>query len=216
MKIAVLCTDCGHPVFPYLQEWVGQQRRLGHETALHADVSQLGEGELLFLVSCAQLVPPEVRNRFGHVLVLHASDLPDGRGWSPHVWSIVEGAKEITLCLLEAVDPVDTGPIWLRERIALKGTELLPDINRLLFAAELRLMTRCVEKLPEMKPEPQADRPGRYFRRRTAEDSRIDPARTLAEQFDLLRVVDNDRYPAFFDFRGERYLLKIEKVSRGD
>jgi methionyl-tRNA formyltransferase len=33
----------------------------------------------------------------------------------------------------------------------------------------------------------------------------------LAEQFDLLRVVDSERFPAFFEYRGRRYKLKIEK-----
>ena len=31
-------------------------------------------------------------------------------------------------------------------------------------------------------------------------------------QFDLLRVVDTERYPAFFDCRGRRYIVKIEKA----
>jgi methionyl-tRNA formyltransferase len=37
--------------------------------------------------------------------------------------------------------------------------------------------------------------------------------KTIAEQFDLLRVVDNLRYPAFFDHRGKRYRLTIKKAD---
>ena len=40
--------------------------------------------------------------------------------------------------------------------------------------------------------------------------------RTLAEQFNLLRTVDNTRYPAFFDLQGHRYRLHIEKVDDQD
>ena len=50
-----------------------------------------------------------------------------------------------------------------------------------------------------------------YYPWRKPEDSRIDPAKPLAEQFDLLRTVDNESYPAFFTHRGATYLLKIEK-----
>ena len=32
---------------------------------------------------------------------------------------------------------------------------------------------------------------------------------TLAEQVNLLRVVDEERYPAFFDYRGRRYHMAI-------
>ena len=48
-----------------------------------------------------------------------------------------------------------------------------------------------------------------YYRRRTPKDSAFDPSRTLAEQFDLLRVVDSDRYPAFFAFRDREYTIHL-------
>jgi methionyl-tRNA formyltransferase len=50
-----------------------------------------------------------------------------------------------------------------------------------------------------------------YYPRRRPDDSRLDPNKTLAEQFNLLRVVDNERYPAFFEHHGQRYLVKVEK-----
>jgi methionyl-tRNA formyltransferase len=37
----------------------------------------------------------------------------------------------------------------------------------------------------------------------------LDQQRSLAEQFELLRVVDNVRYPAFFHWRGRRYELQV-------
>jgi hypothetical protein len=49
-----------------------------------------------------------------------------------------------------------------------------------------------------------------FYKKRTPGDSRLDPQKSLAEQFNLLRVVDNDRYPAFFEWNGRRYNLKIE------
>ena len=36
---------------------------------------------------------------------------------------------------------------------------------------------------------------------------------SIAEQFDLLRVVDPEHYPAFFDYRGKRYIPKVEKAA---
>jgi methionyl-tRNA formyltransferase len=49
-----------------------------------------------------------------------------------------------------------------------------------------------------------------YYSRRIPSDSRLDPEKTITEQFNLLRVVDNERYPAFFELYGRRYLLTIE------
>jgi len=213
LDISVLCTDASHPVMPWLRGWVAETGAHGHRVSLHTDKGTLGRGDLLFLVSCAQIIRQSERDRFGAVLVLHASSLPQGRGWSPHIWAIVGGAATITLCLLEARDPVDSGDVWLRTTFTLEGHELLPEINARLFAAELELMTRAVEAGGRLPGVPQSGDPGAALRNRPGGDSRLDPLRPLADQFDVLRVVDNDRYPAFFEYRGHRYVLKIEKVT---
>jgi methionyl-tRNA formyltransferase len=51
------------------------------------------------------------------------------------------------------------------------------------------------------------------LRRRTPLDSELDPNKTIAAQFDLLRTVDNDNFPAFFSFRGRSYKLTITPLG---
>lgn len=215
MKISVLCTDPRHPVVPRLREWRDAIARDGHSVSLCFDKQELVGGDILFLVSCSQLIGAAERQKFPTVLVLHASDLPRGRGWSPHIWSILEGEGRITVCLLEAASPVDSGSIWMKTEFALEGHELLPEINQKLFSVELELMSEAVQKHGTIKATPQSGDPGPYKQRRTPEHSRLDAGKTIAEQFDLLRVVNNERYPAFFDFRGKRYVVKIEKIEHG-
>lgn len=185
----------------------------GHNISLSFDKKDITNGDILFLVSCGQMISNTERQKFRTVLVLHASNLPKGRGWSPHIWSIINGANQITVCLLEANDPVDSGAIWVKTEFTLEGHELLPEINEKLFAAELLLMTQAVEKFEAITPMPQYGEPGPYMQKRTPLDSQLDPDKTLAEQFDLLRVVDNEKYPAFIVHRGMRYLIKITKVK---
>lgn len=211
MKITILSSDPGHPVVRHLHGWVADMQGRGHEVTIVFDKGGLKGGDVLFLVSCGHIVDKKARARFRATLVLHASELPRGRGWSPHIWAIVDGAKRITVCLLEAAEPVDTGDVWLRTEFDLDGHELLSEINEKLFAAELKLMTEAVGRFGALNPTPQVGDAGPYMKKRTPADSRLDPNRTIAEQFDLLRVVDNDRYPAFFDHRGKRYELRIEK-----
>jgi methionyl-tRNA formyltransferase len=216
MKIEVLCSDPSHPVVSYLDDWRKNQISEKHEVGIVHDRKNLSGGDILFLVSCAQLVRDIERRKYRATLVLHASDLPQGRGWSPHIWSIVNGASEITVCLLDAADPVDSGAIWLRTKFRLHGHELLPEINELLFQAEINLMSEVVEKFDQIKPQSQTEGQSSYLRKRTPIDSCLDPNKTIAEQFDLLRVVDSDRYPAFIDYRDNRYILKIEKIADED
>jgi methionyl-tRNA formyltransferase len=211
MEITILCTDAHHPVFPRLGEWAHETVLKGHSVSLVTDKRSLRGGDILFLVSCSQFVNERERDRFKVTLVLHASDLPGGRGWSPHIWSILNGDDQITVTLLEAKDPVDSGPIYLQTKFTLEGHELLPEINAKLFDAEMSLMSQAVEQFEHLKPTPQVGDCGRYMPRRSPADSRLDPNKTIAEQFNLLRIVDSERYPAFFDHRGKRYLIKIEK-----
>lgn len=166
---------------------------------------------MLFLISCHEVIPATLRNRYGAVLVVHASELPKGRGWSPLVWQILEGKNSIVVTLLEAADPVDSGKIWHQVRLHFEGHELCDEIHAALFQAELELMDHAVEHLGDIKPRPQVGTPT-YYRRRTPEDSRLDVERSIAEQFDLLRVADSERYPAFFDYRGHRYYVFLKKA----
>jgi methionyl-tRNA formyltransferase len=213
MKISVLCTDPNHPVVNNLREWIDQMSDKGHMGSLIFDKAELQGGDILFLVSCSQLIRDTERKKYRATLVLHASDLPNGRGWSPYVWSILSGANQITVSLLEASEPVDSGAIWLKTTFALDGHELLPEINEKLFAAELSLMSQAVDQFGSIKPSQQMGEPGPHMAKRSPADSRLDPNKSIAEQFNLLRVVDSQRYPAFFDYQGKRYLVKIEKVK---
>lgn len=214
MKITVLCSSRTHPVYPSLAGWCARHGRR-HRVVLVETVAQaeaLGGGDLLFLISCHEIVPPRLRALYRAALVIHASDLPRGRGWSPLVWQILEGRNDIPVSLLEAADPVDSGAIWHQEWLHFQGHELADEIHAALFAAELALMDYAVANLDSVRPQPQRGEPSHY-RRRLPEDSRLDPERSLAEQFNLLRVADPDRYPAFFDHLGQRYAVRISKME---
>jgi methionyl-tRNA formyltransferase len=209
--VSILCTDPRHPVNAWLEGWIAAVADRA-DVRLCRDREEVGSGDFLFLVSCQQLVGHEVRHRFRYSLVLHASDLPAGRGMSPHVWAVVSGAGELVLTLLDARDPVDSGDIWQQRRISLQGGELYDEINAKLFDAEIELMSWAIDYCDSSRPRPQSGEPT-YCRRRTPEDSRIDPQRSIAEQFDLLRVADPHRYPAFFEYRDRSYKILIDPME---
>lgn len=204
--VDVLCPK-EHPVSAWIERWADEQPG----AIVKRSFDDLEGGDFLFLISCGEIIRPEVRKRYRHALVIHASDLPKDRGWSPHVWNIVEGGNELTVSMLECTDPVDSGDIWHQERIALDGTETFDEINALLFDAELRLMDWAIEHCDKAEPRKQDGEPS-YRRKRTPEDSRVNPDQTIAEVFDLLRVCDPDRYPAFLEHRGAKYALSMRKI----
>jgi methionyl-tRNA formyltransferase len=187
-----------------------------HEVSLSRKKEELAGGDILFLISCHEIISAQVRARYAATLVIHASDLPIGRGWSPHIWQIIEGKNRIPVTLLEAEDVIDSGAIWAQRYIQLDGHETYEEINAKLFDAEIELMCMAVTGFETNKPRQQDGRVPTMYRKRTPEDSRIDPHKSIAEQFELLRVADPVRFPAFLEFRGHRYFISIFKDKGKD
>lgn len=213
MKISILCTSDTHPVNAYLARWA-DVRRAEHVVTLLRSRHDLQGGDLLFLISCGEIVNREDRAKFSKTLVVHASALPNGRGWNPHIWQILEGASHLTVTLLEAEDEFDTGAICHQVLVDIDKGALWNEINDVLFTAELHLLDYAVEHFQTMRPVLQRiNTAPNYYRPRTPHDSQVDPDRTIAEQFDLIRVCDSQRYPAFFKLRGNRYKITLEKID---
>ena len=200
MKVDVICSDPNHPVRAWLDRW-GKNLGTAHDVAIVELASQCHGGDLLFMISCNEMIGEGIRNSYGLALVIHASDLPEGRGWSPMIWQVLEGRNKITVTLFVATERVDEGAIIRKVCINLYGDELYDEINAYLFDAEIKLMDFAVQNFSTLSPVPQVDGNGAYYEKRTPEDSRIDPERTIADQFNLLRVCDPIRYPAFFNWR---------------
>jgi len=165
------------------------------------------------LISCSELISKSEREKFKKTLVLHASDLPYGRGWSPHVWEIINGANSITVSLLEAEDNVDTGDIWKKISVDIPKTALFDEINELVFNAELELMDFAIKNFDNIIPVEQSNIETIPWSKRSKKDSLIDINKTLIEQFDLLRVCDPKRFPAYFFKDGVRFNILIEKSN---
>jgi len=213
MKISLLCSSKSHPVNPYIEEWISQNGAL-HEITLIRRKKDLPEGDILLLISCGEIINADDRRKYRASLVLHASNLPRGRGWSPHVWKIIEGVDHITLSLLEAEDRVDSGKIWKQIKIPVPKHSLWDELNQLIFDAEMKLIDFAVSRIEEVQPQEQnTEVEPSYYRKRTKDDSQINPYESIASQFDLLRVCDPQRFPAFFDLHGHRYKLILEKIS---
>ncbi len=213
MRISILCSSVDHPVNQYLEGWVSRNGAL-FDIELVRRKEQLSGGDLLFLISCAELIDEAVRTSYRKSLVLHASDLPLGRGWSPHIWEILAGAQQLTLSLIEASEPVDSGHIWKKTRIPVPKDALWDEINDLLFKAEMELMDFAVQMAGSITPQEQdKDIAPSYYPKRRPEDSQIDAFQSIESQFDKIRVCDPVRFPAFFDLHGHRYRIKLEKMS---
>lgn len=210
LRVTVLCSDPAHPVNVALVRWSSAVADHACAQIVRTVPEALG-GDFLFLVSCHQVVRREDRARYRHVLVLHASALPEGRGMSPHVWQILEGRTDIAVSLINAEDAVDSGAIWRQVSFHVPRSATFAEINEALFAAEMELMSWALVNCDRETPRTQFGDPS-FYRRRTPADSEIDPGRPIAESFDIIRTSDPVRYPAHFHLFGRRFRITIDPM----
>ena len=170
-------------------------------------------GDFCFILGCTKQVKKNILKRNKHNLVVHESALPKGRGWSPLSWQILEGENIIPVMLFEAEEGLDSGDIYIQESMKFKGHELINELRQMQSRYTIKLCRKFVSNYPEIinKPTPQLGEKSFYPRRHPV-DSVIDHNASISSQFNLLRIVDNDKYPAYFEMNGYRYELKINKI----
>ena len=208
-----IATSSSSWYYPHAERLAVALDSRGCRSRLVTDHQRIETGQdIVFYLSYFRIVPQEFLKRSRHNIVIHESDLPKGRGWAPLLWQVIEGANEIPAVAFEAIEEMDAGPIYARTTITLDGTELHDELRLKQAQATRDLVFECVEKYQreQLTPLPQSGQPT-YYHKRTPQDSRVDPDQTLRSQFDLLRTVNNREFPAYFDLRGHRYILRIEK-----
>jgi UDP-2,4-diacetamido-2,4,6-trideoxy-beta-L-altropyranose hydrolase len=198
----------------FLPEMVHQWLKDGHRILWTHQLSSLKPADFCFYLSFSKIVPKNTRQLFKYNLVVHESDLPQGKGWSPITWQIIEGKQKIAVALIEAEDKVDSGVIYAKEWIDLQGNELIDEVRQAQAQATINLCKLFVNQYPNITSNGKIQKGAEsFYAKRTPEDSRLKLGSSLADQFNLLRTVDNRRYPAFFEFLGCKYKIEIKKLS---
>ena len=213
MDITILCGSEQHPINDSLIKWKEKNKEIHHIDIIYRK-EELQKGDILFLISYPKILGKEERSKFKKTFVIHASDLPNGRGWSPHIWELISGCNELTVTLLEAGDEVDAGDIWKKNVVKIPNSSLHDEIDHILFQEEIYLMDYAINNFENIQPTSQKNMGNpTYYRKRTPADSEIDPYISIAEQFNLIRVCNPDRYPAFLKLNGHTYQIQLKKID---
>lgn len=170
---------------------------------------QIPRGDILFILSCDRILSKACLSRNKNNIVIHASDLPKGRGWSPWTWEVESGSNRLVLTLFEADQGCDTGGYYFKKAIRLDGSELVGQIREKLAATIIKMIREYLRNYP-MQKKPQKGEPT-FYRKRTPQDSELDINQSIRSQFNRMRIADNERYPLYFKYKGKKYTLKIYK-----
>lgn len=209
MKITILVDNLNSWALPHAKKLLDQLKK-NHSVCLLHNQNEIKAGDVAIFLSCEKLVKDDVLQKSKYNLVAHASDLPQGKGWSPLTWQILEGKNDIPITLFEAVEKVDAGVVYDKAIIRFKGHELIDEMQEIMGEKINEMIINFLNHCLNVTGVKQIGEES-FYQRRKPENSELDPDKNIIEQFNLLRVVDNEKYPAFFNYRGHKYILKIYK-----
>lgn len=196
---------------PYNRKLVNVLKERGYKAKQffnHRDISE--DYEIIFILSYFEKIEKDYLKKHSHNLVAHESDLPQGRGWAPLFWQILEGKNKIPIVLIDASEKLDEGKIYVKDYIYLEGYELHDEIRRKQGAKTIELCLNFLKNYESLKSYEQKGK-STYYRKRVPDDSELDINKNIKEQFNLLRITNNEEFPAFFKYKGKKYILKIFK-----
>jgi UDP-2,4-diacetamido-2,4,6-trideoxy-beta-L-altropyranose hydrolase len=205
-----ICSDKQSWINPCVSRILSELLNQGHSCVWSHNAEELPDSDVCFLLSYGKIVGSDVRSRHGVCLVVHESDLPKGRGWSPASWLILSGNRNVPVTLIEAVNSVDAGDVFGQIWITVSDVDLVDDWRQKISHATARLVTEFVQAVVSgtVCRKPQVGIPT-YFNRRGPKDSELNVRSPLIDQFGLVQIVDNSNYPMWFMHRGAKFRLLV-------
>ena len=173
----------------------------------HNDISE--SYDVVFILSYHKIIGNSFLSKNKHNIVIHASDLPLGKGWAPLFWQVLEGKSKITFSMFEATEGVDDGPIYMQKELILNGLELNNELRVKQAEIQIKMCKAFVDNYSIFNQPRRQVGNETFYSKRDASDSELDINKTIREQFNLLRIVDNEEYPAFFCIDGKKFIIKI-------
>ncbi len=215
MEVTILVDNKDSWFVPYAKELCSLLCQNGAETKLIYNQNDAKPSDICFLLSCSRLVKKKFLDQNRHNIVVHASDLPKGKGFSPLQWQILEGKNEIVLTLFEVVEDVDAGPYYMKEKLVFAGTELLHTLHDKMAKKIIEMCFSYAMNPEEYSPKEQQGE-STFYSKRVEKDDELDVDQTIREQFNHLRIADNENHPVWFRIGGKKYCIKIYEDQMED
>ena len=211
LKITIL-TNSTSWMCKYDLKLKDELEKLGHTVKIIHKKEEILKGDITFFLSCFEIISSRYLKLSKNNIVVHASNLPHGKGWSPSTWQIIEGKNDIPITLFEATDSVDAGDYYIKDLLHLCGFELIDEWQEKLGLKIVEMCLSYIKQYETIKGKKQVG-VETFYPKRNPSDSELDINKTIKEQFNLLRTVDNEKYPVFFIIDGKVYKIAISVIK---
>lgn len=131
--------------------------------------------DLAVVVAYGLLLPQPILDapRMGCVNV-HASDLPRWRGAAPIQRAIMAGDATTAVCLMQMEAGLDTGPVILRDQVAIAPDETAGSLHDKLSREGAALVQKALPMLDMLPPEPQREDGVTYAAKIDKSEAKVD------------------------------------------
>ena len=206
IKVAFLFDKSNDWIADYFPSYLNKNPR--YNFYKFYDPDKVRNFDIVFVLGFTRILEGKILSENKQLLLVHESDLPKGKGFAPLQWQILQGLNNITMSLLMIDDKVDSGDIVEQIQLVLNGYELYDDIRRKQAMKTYELINIFLEKFPNFTLSKQKGKSS-FYKKRTSKDSELNINKTIKEQFQLLRICNNDLWPAFFEINGKKFIIKI-------
>ncbi|MFC5801989.1 methionyl-tRNA formyltransferase [Streptomyces formicae] len=163
-------------------------------------------------------LPPEIFDLPPHgTLNVHDSLLPAYAGFSPLIWALINGEKEVGVTAHRMDGELDMGDILLQRAVPVGPKDTATDLFHRTVGLIGPIVTDALELIASGRAvwTPQDRSRSSFFHKRSVEDSRMDWT-WPAEDLERFVRAQSDPYPnAFTHHRGERIRIVSAAVSEG-
>ena len=208
LKVGFLLDKNNNWIIHDIKEFVNNLNKKRFKIKISYNYKRFLNFDILFILNYTKIINSKVLDKIRLPIVIHASDLPRGKGFAPLIWQVLENKKNIKVTMIKAVKKVDSGPVILKDILKLNGTELYEELRKKLSNIIIRLINKLLINYPNIKFIPQKGN-ATFYKKRTPENSKININKSIKSQFNLLRTCNNEKWPAFFYFKKKKYIIKI-------
>ena len=179
-----------------------------------AEFAALG-ADVAVVVAYGLILPQAVLDapRMG-CLNIHASLLPRWRGAAPIHRAIMAGDAETGICIMQMEAGLDTGPVLLRQAVAIGAEETTGELHDRLSALGAEMIMQALDRLPDLTPDAQPAEGVTYAAKIDKAEARVDWTLPAVQVDRLIRGLSP--FPgAWCLMGGERVKLLRSRVVAG-
>nr|AAR37707.1 conserved hypothetical protein [uncultured marine bacterium 440] len=212
IKIAYLLDNTNNWILKNLKNSELLKKNNKYNSKIFINVKKIINYDLVFILNYTKILKPSFLRKNKLNLAIHSSDLPEGKGFAPIQWQILEGKNKIYTTLFEAVEKFDSGRIFEKDYILLKGTELYDEIRYHQAKLIIKIIKKFLNKYPNIKSKRQVGK-STFYRHRYKSDSKLNINFSIKKLFNQMRVANNEKWPSFFYFKKKKFIIKIFKAN---